>query len=154
MSSVIYMNSEKIKNAIYCTECGLCNIVCPLMLSPQKVITYLKEQFLPYTSEIEERKLNKKTFSLNSMSYARISEQMGLCNYNRSLDFDIIPSYFHLDEVSIPFDNSFQSEVTTNQKVKKGDIIARSRHSISKLFASITGTISNIDNNFISIKVA
>lgn len=166
MRRISYQNRTNLENytdAFLCSECGLCTYyACPMSLSPKDIYKFLKLALRknkidnPYMSFKREVKstLPEYTYRRVPLKKLKIKLNVYQYDYKAPLKLSSIPGINsvrinlsqHIGEKTIPV-------VTTNQKVRQGDMIADvSSDSLGvPVHASITGTVKKITDDYIEI---
>lgn len=149
-----------LKSAQYCSDCGLCEVVCPNRLSPRAINNFLKIEM--GKAKIAREQMSNENLKAHpqrdyrKMPSQRVKKWLGLTRYDvpapyRSLKINAkcinIPLLQHTGVAAVP-------TVKIGDEVTEGELIA----SIPKgklganLYSSINGTISKIDSQRIFIE--
>ncbi len=149
-----------LKSAYYCSDCGLCEVVCPSGLSPRAINNFLKMEMSK--AKIAREQLNKVQLKAHpqrdyrKMPSKRVKRWLGIVKYDVPAPFKSLkvnpksvnlPLRQHTGEAAIP-------KVKAGDEVTKGQLIA----SIPKgklganLYSSIDGIISKVDSQRILIE--
>ncbi|MDR1483803.1 MAG: SLBB domain-containing protein [Planctomycetaceae bacterium] len=154
-----------VKGTQFCSECNLCSYCsCPEGLDPRNVCAENKRRILAEIRNGSPRWSNPpfrqdrstQHFHNRRMPTERLIKKIGLANYaNKAplregiLDVNrvVIPLHQHIGAPSTPI-------VKKGNKITKGELIAAKPHSAlgTNQHASITGKITNITNNNITIE--
>lgn len=150
-----YLQNPVIKQALICSECGICEeYACPMGLSPRKINQYLKGNLIkagikydnsdkPVVDEsfIEYRKIPSK----------RIAARVGVMKY---YDYDIDNQiYLDAKTVNIPLKQhvgaAAEPVVTVGQRVKAGEVIGKIPEGQlgAMIHASISGVVKAINHS-------
>lgn len=152
------LESEQAKEALLCSECGLCEkFACPMMVSPREVNAQIKRVLMqngvkwvskgaPETSPFREER---------RVPTSRLIQRLDL------VEFDTHPSYvgeFTPGLVRIPLRQHIgapaQCVVTVGQQVKCGDLIGEIPEKAmgARVHASISGVVESVADGIITIK--
>lgn len=147
------------RNAMYCCECGICELIaCPLFLSPRRINIMIKQQLQQAGIKFKTEKTSfkpKKTRPFSRIPTTRIEHRLELDRYRKITDFtenDIHPGSVkiflkqHFGVPSIPV-------VKEGDKVKKGNLIARIPEGKlgANIHASIDGKVTKIDDDYMTL---
>lgn len=158
MRSLAYdENSDLLKQAQICCECGICELyACPMGLSPRLVNVYFKNKIEDkFESSQDELKVHPMQ-NYRKIPTARQTARLELDKYEHQKLGQTIE--VETAAVKIPFKQHLGTAAVlalkVGEKVKKGELIARAaENSLSaNIHASIDGIIEKIDDNFIFIK--
>jgi Na+-translocating ferredoxin:NAD+ oxidoreductase RnfC subunit len=151
------LDSEVVKNALICCECGVCEIyACPMQLQPRKVNILIKQEFAKRGIRYKkpdtefEADINRE---YRKIPTRRAAERAGVGAY---YDIQIRNCVtFEPDKVEIPLKQNIgaPSEPTVNSgdKVICGDLIAKCQDGKlgANLHASIDGTVTVMNDKII-----
>ncbi|MBU7007114.1 4Fe-4S dicluster domain-containing protein [Phosphitispora fastidiosa] len=148
------------KDAYYCSDCGLCEIVCPNGLSPRAINSFLKTE-LAKAKIAREQKDNGNLMANPQRNYRRMPSQkvkkwLGLKVYDvpapfRSLkmvpDRVNLPLRQHIGAAAVPV-------VKEGDAITTGDLIAGIPKGKlgANLYSSIDGVVSKVDSERIVIE--
>jgi Na+-translocating ferredoxin:NAD+ oxidoreductase RnfC subunit len=146
-------------SAFLCCECRLCEYACVMNLQPWKVNSFLKNNMakggirsnLNNTPEHVHPFREYKKYPVHRLIY-----KLGLDKYDKSAP--LVDMNKEFNKVSIPLKQhigvSSVAVVNVGEKVKKGDLIGDIPDNKigSKIHASITGTVTEINDNTIIIE--
>jgi len=157
MRGLNYMNgdSDIMKNALLCCECGVCELyACPMLLSPKQVNSEIKKELAkngvkfsssgqqyPVTAERKYRKIPSKRLTAR-LGLSRYDEAAGLSEESHCPDRVYIPLRQHIGAPAVP-------TVKVGQQVAKGDLIAAIPENAlgANIHASVKGTVKQIGQN-------
>ncbi len=145
--------------AFLCSQCGICEFACPMQLSPRRAFAELLRTFSaagmrnPHSNapvDVHEFRQYRK------IGKDRITRRYGLARYDRHdlpLSGEVAPAVVRLalgQSIGAPS----KPIVEPGAVVKKGDLVARiPRGKLgSNLHASIDGTVSSVEDGFITIE--
>lgn len=147
-----------LKTALICSECGLCEIVCPMGLSPRAINVEIKKTMQqkgikyekrPVLTEIKERAWRKYPAK-------KLLARIGLDEYAAN-HAALMKEEIKVDEVTLPLKQHIgvpvYPTVQEGQKVEKGDIIGRIPEGKlgANLHASIGGVVTRVGQECITI---
>ncbi|MPN23051.1 Electron transport complex subunit RsxC [bioreactor metagenome] len=151
------LENESIKNAMYCCECGVCEVIaCPMQLQPRRVNAVIKQL---YAQNGVRPQKGTSDYIINAQrEYRKIptkraAARIGVLKYN-SYVIDTLKTY-EPDCVKISLKQSIgspaESVVQVNEKVKCGQLIAKCPDGKlgANLHASIDGVIKRIDDRIV-----
>ncbi len=129
----IAFNLETDKDATsfahFCCECGACSLyACPQLISPRRVIQWLKERTSPPSEEETENFRPSPVINENSkIPTPRLEARLGLTPYKVRARFH--EEFLHPAEMVLPLDQHFGTPseplVRPGQSVAAGELIAR-----------------------------
>ncbi len=148
-------NQEVIKEALICSECGVCEMyACPMGLSPRKVNVYLKAllrekgirfqtdktEFKPdLDRELKQINVSRLAMRLNLVKYkdCRLLEHTGELEVSRVK----IPLRQHIGKAAVPV-------ISLGEEVVKGQLIAKVEYGDmgANIHASISGRVKEIND--------
>ena len=139
--------------AHYCCECGACSLyACPQLISPRRVIKWLKERTSPPSEEETDNFRASPVINENAkIPTSRLEARLGLTPYKVRARFHEAP--LEPEEVIIPLDQPFgapsQPVVETGRRVSAGDLIARRPPDAlgANLHASISGEVMAVGDS-------
>jgi len=152
------MDAESLVNSLLCSECGLCEVTCPMGLSPRSINASIKKMLAekrvrynktPIEAERPERDCRK-------FSAKKLLIRLGLTDYYRTVEWADIK--VTVREVKLMLKQHVGSPavptVKVGDRVKKNDVIARVDEGQlgANIHASIDGTIVKVDKNLIVVK--
>jgi len=158
-SIAVGTNETDLTDALLCCECGVCELfACPMMLSPRRINSYVKgllnEQGIRNTGETTYP-AQTELRGYRRISQNRIINRLMLSEYPADLD-EI--KRIDPDEVQIPLKHGVGKPsaptVKAGDTVEEGDVIAEVGFTDvgCMIHASITGTVTAVDDNGITIK--
>jgi Na+-translocating ferredoxin:NAD+ oxidoreductase RnfC subunit len=144
--------------AHFCCECGACSLyACPQLISPRRVIQWLKERTSPPPKEETERFRPSPVINENNkIPTPRLEARLGLTPYKVKAHFREAP--LQPTELVLPLDQHFgapsEPVVRIGQRVSAGEQIARRPADSlgAHLHAPAAGLVTAIDGS-IRIKV-
>lgn len=137
----------------FCCDCGACSLyACPQLISPRRVITWLKERTeRPGSEETARFRPSPKLINQATIPTARLILRLGLSRFDTMAELyehELTP-----EKVSIPLQMGAGLPslplVKTGQDVELGDPIAKNETEKpgSKLHASMSGIVTRIDES-------
>ncbi|PKM81860.1 MAG: electron transport complex protein RnfC [Firmicutes bacterium HGW-Firmicutes-14] len=151
-------DSDIMKTALLCCECGVCELyACPMLLSPKQVNSEIKKELTkngikfssrdqqqPAAAEREYRKIPSKRL-IARLGLTRYDVPAGISEEAYCPDRVYIPLRQHIGAPAVP-------TVKEGQQVEKGDLIAAIPKNAlgANLHASVKGTVKKI-GQFIEI---
>jgi len=156
--SFLENNQEVIKEALICSECGICEMyACPMGLSPRKVNVYLKgllrEKGIKFESDKKEFKPDPDR-EYKEISVSRLVMRLNLMKYKDDTISDEgqevkvskvrIPLKQHIGKSATPI-------VSIGEGVVKGQLIAEVSYEEmgANIHASISGIVTKITDNIV-----
>lgn len=156
--SFLENNQDIIKEALICSECGICEMyACPMGLSPRKVNVYLKgllrEQGIKFQSDKKEF-IPDVDRQYKEISVSRLVMRLNLIKYK---DVKIIENVNELmiSKVSIPLRQHIGKaaipKVSVGGRVDKGQLIADVNYEDmgANIHASISGIVTEINDSIV-----
>ncbi|SQD78739.1 4Fe-4S dicluster domain-containing protein [Moritella yayanosii] len=153
------LNSKEAHKALLCSECGVCEkFACPMGLSPRELNAQIKKTLreggirLETTGESQEA----HPFRVNRrIPTQRLIQRLDLEKYDINIIYggELVP-----DQVSIPLSQHIGAPaiclVKVGDSVEKGQCIGEIPEGSmgSRIHSSISGVVSSITNNVITIK--
>ncbi|MDF2879815.1 MAG: proton-conducting rane transporter [Clostridiaceae bacterium] len=148
---------ESFKEALICSECGVCEMyACPMGLSPRRINVFLKGELrkkgIKYSSDAKEYKVR------DYMDYKQVdvSRLIGRLNVSSYIMKSISKAEDYLPvEVSIPLKQHIgmpaKPVVNAGDTVVKGQLIASVKYEDmgANVHASIDGTIISVGDNIV-----
>ncbi|MDI6641403.1 MAG: SLBB domain-containing protein [Elusimicrobiota bacterium] len=145
-------------NAFLCSECGLCEWVCPMMLLPRRINQEVKKQLIKRGVKNPHKNTPSKLHEMRhyrSVPLEHILSRLDLLTYDKPAPFTDrsieisevkIPLLQHTGLPAIPI-------VKVGDKVKKGDLIGKIPEGQlgANIHASIDGVVTKV-NEYIKIK--
>ncbi|MCR4431798.1 MAG: SLBB domain-containing protein [Tepidanaerobacteraceae bacterium] len=147
-----------LKTALICSECGLCEIACPMGLSPRAINVEIKKTMqqkgikydkTPALAQMKERAWRK-------FPAKKLLTRIGMDEYAAN-HAALMQTKIEVDEVTLPLKQHAgvpaYPTVQEGQKVEKGDIIGRIPEGKlgANLHASIGGIVARIGPDYITI---
>lgn len=157
-----YFNTEELNEitsgSFLCSQCGLCDISCPLSLSPKTVFKSVKEKLVLNGHKNILKETNLKAHSerdLRLFSAVRVTQRVGMAKQDREAVLypqEFIPPKAQIS-LSRQVGSSSEPVVKAGGKVEEGDLIARiPGHTLgANIHSSIKGTVVKVDREFIYI---
>jgi len=151
MRSIAYSdkNPEGLKIALYCSECGACEVACPMDLSPKQVNSYLRAKFAKagIRPEVKEGKASPIR-EMRKITVSQLVPRLGLTKYKKyapmkEMNFECKMVKLALKQhVGAPA----SPVVTVGQKVQRGDLIAEIPKDAlgARVHASISGKVTEV----------
>lgn len=152
------MDAESITNSLLCSECGLCEVTCPMGLSPRsinatikKILSEKKVRYNKTSVEVERPERESRKFSARKLLI-----RLGLSDYYHHADFTDVK--INTREVKILLKQHAGSPavpiVKVGDKVNKNELIAEVKEGQlgASIHASIDGIVTEIDEIAITIK--
>lgn len=152
------MDAESLINSLLCSECGLCEVTCPMGLSPRninasikKMLSEKKVRFNKTLVETERPERQSRKFSAK-----KLLVRLGLSDYYRHIDYADIK--IKAKEVKLLLKQHAGSPaipvVKVGDRVNKNDVIAKIQEGQlgANIHASIDGTVVKIDETSIVVK--
>ncbi len=154
--SMLEKNSNILKEAMLCCECGVCELfACPMQISPRLINIYLKGIFRENGIRFEK---NQKKLSGNIMrEYRKVptNRLISRIGMNKYLNFDETEVLI-LDskEVSIPLNQHIgvpaASVVSVGERVEYGQLIGEVKAGLgANIHSSVKGKVMEIGNSII-----
>ena len=153
------LNCEVAKEALLCSECGICEkFACPMMVSPREVNAQIKKILMKegVTWEASKRELVPNLFRKERrIPTSRLIQRLNLVHY------DTHPCYegsFEPSSVRISLRQHIGAPATcvvsVGTKVQCGDLIGEipDKSMSARVHASISGTVESIAEGIISIR--
>ncbi|MGB9812210.1 MAG: 4Fe-4S dicluster domain-containing protein [Thermovenabulum sp.] len=152
------MDAESVTNSLLCSECGLCEVTCPMGLSPRsinatikKILSEKKVRYNKTSVEVERPERESRKFSAKKLLI-----RLGLSDYYQHVDYTDIK--IKIREVKLLLKQHAGSPATPvvklGDRVNKNDVIAKVQEGQlgANIHASIDGTVVKIDETSIVIK--
>jgi len=152
------MDAESLINSLLCSECGLCEVTCPMGLSPRsinasvkKMLSEKKIRFNKTPVESERPEGESRKFSAK-----KLLARLGLSDYYRPVEWADVK--INVREVKLMLKQHAGSAavptVKVGDRVKKNDVVARVNegHLGADIHASIDGTVIKVDESSIVVK--
>jgi len=150
---------EVIERAVLCSECGLCEIACPMELSPRLVNRAIKEQFLrmQYRPVFPQRTLQTRVdFPYRKVPMLRVKGRIRVEEYEKR-------PLFRMREVPPPERVELllkqhagapaQAVVRVGDVVQEGDLVGEAEQEVSaRVHASIGGRVVFVDDERVVIE--
>lgn len=148
---------ESFKEALLCSECGVCEMyACPMGLSPRRINVFLKGELrkkgIKYAADDKEFKV-RDYMDYKQVDVSRLVGRLNVSNYvmkNTNKAEDYLP-----DEVSIPVKQHIgmpaKPVINVGDVVSKGQIIAAVKFEDmgANIHASIDGTVISVGDNIV-----
>lgn len=157
--TVNFYKFDTLTTAYLCSECGLCEWVCPVRLKPRRVNQFIKKELIkkgiknPHKSQSYNV---REMFEFRRVPLERIMQRFNLKNFENPAKFtETSPE---VEEVFIPLQQhtgiKANPKVSKNQKINKGDLIADIPEGKlgAKIHSSIDGTVVDVTDEVIHIK--
>lgn len=150
--------SDALTGAFLCCECGLCDWVCPVRLTPRRTNQLVKKELF---KKGVKNPHNKRPETVREMRQYRKVALSRILARNDLIKYDLPAPFnggeFKVDEVKIPLHQNVgvpaEPTVKVGDAVKKGDLIAKIPEGklSANLHASIDGKVVEI-KDYIKIK--
>lgn len=163
MRSIRHMalDSDVLKMAFACSECGACEYACIMGLSPRTVNSMLKRELIKAGAKPNAAPANQSRHALQSdrrIPVKRLISRLGLIAYDRSapLSAATIP----VSSVRIPLKQHVgapcRAMVAAGQQVSMGDAIGAIQDNAlgAAVHASISGIVTSVTDAYIDIAAA
>jgi len=156
--SMLETNTDILKEAMLCCECGICELfACPMQISPRAVNIYLKGIFRENGFRFEK---SKRELSGNPMREYRkvptdrLISRIGMNKYNNFSEKTAIT--LDTNEVSIPLRQHIGAPATpvvaVGNSIESGQLIGEIKEGLgANIHSSITGVVTEVGNS-ITIK--
>lgn len=154
------MQSSVVKEALTCSECGLCEVyACPMGLSPRKVNQFLKQEYRK--AGVRYQKLKEEYHAQDIRSCRRVNSKrlamrLGVDDY---YDYKIDSlTELHPSRVTISAAQHIGAPgeiiVKTGDVVQKGTLLAKIPENAlgANIHCSIDGRVTNIDGHNITVE--
>lgn len=150
--------SDALTQVFMCCECGLCDWICPVKLTPRRTNQLVKKEL---TASGIKSPHNKKPDSAREMreyrrvALSRVIARNDLVKYDRPAPLN--DAAFKINEVTIPLRQNVgvlpESIVKAGAIVKQDDLIARIPDGklSANLHASISGRVAEVTGEYIKI---
>lgn len=142
---------ELLLQTLICSECGVCDLVCPVGLTPRAVNVMFKRQlaregvkYTPGPGEYHPHPMRE----YRKIPIKRILSALGLLPHHRKAP--LVKEEFRPEKVSIPLRQHIgapaQPVVRPGDRVKKGDLIAEIPAEVLgvRMHASISGVVEEV----------
>ncbi|ADL07334.1 4Fe-4S dicluster domain-containing protein [Thermosediminibacter oceani] len=151
-------DTEAVKNSLLCSECGLCEITCPMGLSPRRINSRLKRLLQEKRIRFPKSNVERERPERESRKYPtkKLIARLGLYNYSHQIQYAnvridakevklMLRQYAGLELVPL---------VKEKDEVKAGELIAKAPEGKPgiNLHASIDGVVAGIDGSSIVIR--
>lgn len=148
---------ENFKEALICSECGVCEMyACPMGLSPRRINVFLKGELrkkgIKYSSEPKEYKI-RDYMDYKQIDVSRLVGRLNISGYTMK-NIDKAEEYLPV-EVSIPLKQHIgmpaKPIVNAGDTVTKGQLIASVKYEDmgANVHASIDGTVISVGDNIV-----
>ncbi|WP_372713478.1 4Fe-4S dicluster domain-containing protein [Ilyobacter sp.] len=154
--SMLENNSEILKEALLCCECGICELfACPMQISPRMVNVYLKGVFRENGVRFEKstRKLTAESMrEYRKVPTNRLISRIGMSKYT---DFSETKAVIlESNEVSIPLKQHIGAPakplVGVGDHVEYGQLIGEVKEGLgASVHASIAGVVVEVGNSVV-----
>ncbi len=143
------------EESLICCECGVCDYVCPMHLSPRRVNQYIKKELAGKKSPSGELRNPEIHREYRKLSSKRLVYMIDVVEYSHQLPqqtIKITPTIVwialkqHIGQPS-------QAIVSIGQHVNIGDLIATIQGLGANIHASISGEVLDVTSQHIVIKV-
>ncbi|ACS78548.1 4Fe-4S dicluster domain-containing protein [Maridesulfovibrio salexigens] len=153
------LNTEAAKEALLCSECGICEkFSCPMMISPREVNAQIKQilmkERVTWESKGNELKTNPFRES-RAIPTKRLIQRLNLSKYDGHPEYagEYTPSVVNIrlgQHIGAPA----QCVVSAGDKVSCGDLIGEIPEGAmgARVHASIDGTVESVENGVVVIK--
>jgi Na+-translocating ferredoxin:NAD+ oxidoreductase RnfC subunit len=147
-------NYNELTQVFLCTECGLCDWVCPVKLLPSKVNGEVKRQLIAKGIKNPNKGIPPHAHPMREyrkVPVERVMARFGLLEYN--VPAPLVELDADIREVRIPLQQHTgapaKPTVKSGDTVKKGDLIAAVEEGKlgANVHASISGRVLNIDTH-------
>ncbi len=152
------MESEIAKEALLCSECGVCEkFACPMMVSPREVNAQIKQILMKngvrWQTQAKEYETNPFRDE-RRVPTARLIQRLGL------VDYDTHPGYageFTPSMVRISLKQHLGAPasctVSAGARVRRGDLIGEipEKAMAARVHASIDGVVTSVENGVVTI---
>lgn len=157
MKNIAFGNIESnpvFEESLLCCECGVCDYVCPMMLSPRRIIQMVKRELAGKKTpkgelrnpEIHRDYRTLPTYRLVYMIDVNLyKDQIPQEKVKLSSDIVYIPMKQHIGANSNPI-------VKVNDIVEQGTLIAAIQGLGANIHSSIAGKVTDITETYICIK--
>ncbi|SHM88313.1 Na+-translocating ferredoxin:NAD+ oxidoreductase RNF, RnfC subunit [Caldanaerovirga acetigignens] len=152
------MDAESLINSLLCSECGLCEVTCPMGLSPRNINASLKkmlfEKKVRFNKTLVETERPER--EIRKFSAKKLLVRLGLSDYYRHIDYT--DKKIKAKEVKLLLKQHAGSPaipvVKVGDKVNKNDVVAKIQEGQlgANIHASIDGTVVKIDETSIVVK--
>lgn len=153
------LNSEIAKEALLCSECGICEkFACPMMVSPREVNAQIKQVLMKegVTWQASKRELVANPFRKERrIPTSRLIQRLDLVRYDTHPGYggSFEPSSVHISlrqHIGAPAN----CLVSVGNKVQCGDLIGEipDKSMGARVHASISGTVESIADGIVHIK--
>ena len=146
------LSGEAIKDALICSECGICEkYACPMMISPREVNAQIKQELLATGVKRPTRKSEYRPSlfrDVRKIPTKRLMERLQIGLYDKH------PEYFTgeipVKEVTIPLKQHLGAPavavVKGGDRIEKGDVIGEIPEKAlgARVHASISGTVASV----------
>lgn len=148
---------ESFKEALICSECGVCEMyACPMGLSPRRINVFLKGELrkkgIKYSAETKEYKI-RDYMDYKQVDVSRLVGRLNISGYTMK-NIDKAEEYLPV-EVSIPLKQHIgmpaKPVVNAGDTVTKGQLIASVKYEDmgANVHASIDGTVISVGDNIV-----
>lgn len=152
------MDAESLVNSLLCSECGLCEVTCPMGLSPRSINAGLKKVLAEKKVRFSktEVKAGRPERESRKFSAKKLLVRLGLYDYSRPVERADVK--INAREVKILLKQHVGSPavptVKVGDKVNKNDVVAKVPEGQlgADVHASIDGTVVRVDENSIVVK--
>ncbi|MFW5501501.1 MULTISPECIES: 4Fe-4S dicluster domain-containing protein [unclassified Maridesulfovibrio] len=153
------LNTEAAKEALLCSECGICEkFSCPMMISPREVNAQIKQILMKerVTWESKGNELKTNPFRASrAIPTKRLIQRLNLSKYDGHPEYagEYTPSVVNIrlgQHIGAPA----QCVVSAGDKVSCGDLIGEIPEGAmgARVHASIDGTVESVENGVVVIK--
>ncbi|TYP55479.1 4Fe-4S dicluster domain-containing protein [Thermosediminibacter litoriperuensis] len=149
---------ETVKNSLLCSECGLCEIICSMGLSPRRINSKLKRLLQEKKIRFPKMNVERERFERESRKYPtkKLIARLGLYDYSHPIDYADIK--IDAKEVKLMLRQyaglKLLPLVKEKDEVKAGELIAKAPEGKPgvNLHASIDGIVASIDETSVVIR--
>lgn len=155
----LQLDSPVAKEALLCSECGLCEkFSCPMLVSPREVNAQIKQALMKAGARWESDGKPLKTNPFRDTRYVSTTRLVQRLNLTR---YDTHPGYFgeyKPSRVKISLRQHIgapaECVVSTGSRVNKGDLIGEIPEKAmgARVHASISGVVESVADGFVTIK--
>lgn len=148
-----------VQSIFSCCDCGLCTYyACNFQLAPSRVMQYMKQELTKQGVKPQKRDIGPVNGNMEDIKVPthRLMMRLGIEKYDK--DLPIIENGISVTTVKLPLKMHIgapsQPTIKTGDRVEKGQLIAQAGGNVSvDLHASISGTVTNISDSAIEIRV-
>lgn len=152
------LSSEVAKEALLCSECGLCEkFACPMMVSPREVNAQLKQKLMQEGISWDATGESPAPHPFRGSRYVATSRLIQRLNLTRYDTHPVYAGEFIPTAVSISLKQHIgaiaDSIVSAGHTVKKGDLIGEIPEGAmgARIHASIDGVVGSVANGNVTI---